>query len=161
MKALKFAIFLLCIGLTSNALAFQYEDFRWGQPLEKSLSIVYKNKKKPLDVTDNSFAYRDVILESPCKVELIFSQPNKMLHTVKLVWDSPAVGDKVKQALIEMHGYPVPSEEGEGRFVWFGASQDDALVLDYSANATELFYSADVASLQESDKPVSIGDTFK
>jgi hypothetical protein len=125
-----------------ECFAFQYQDFEWGVSRDAARRVILNSKKGILPSEKDDIIYADKILGEPCRVILNFTPKNELLFNIKIKWDTPAVGPKVKALMIEKHGEPLQQGEAEEKYIWFGSSEDETIALDYNSISTELYYTA-------------------
>lgn len=163
-KKILFGFLCASFFVVNSVLAFQFEDFVWGESIDSIYALLKKNKKRVLpDKNGRGISYKDKILENECVVALFFTPKSSLLYMVKLRWKTPLIGDKLKRILIQNYGIPVQNEKSVEQYVWFGNSEEEMLALDYSGGITELLYSAaDVYANNDAntDKRIEAGDRF-
>jgi hypothetical protein len=131
------------IFLNTAAYAFQYEDYAWGISQKKAKEIVQK-KHQHIVTSDieKTISYKDDIFGSLCEVNLFFTPKSEVLYMVKILWQSPGSGEKVRNALAVKYGEPIKPDAEFERYAWFGKAEDEMIALDYSGKTTELIFSA-------------------
>jgi hypothetical protein len=138
-----FIFLLAAVFCYSGAYAFQYGDYAWGKPLrEISDSLTNKHPVIVSSKEETVIQYSDILFGRPCEFFLYFTGKSEILYMVKIVWKTLSVAGQLREALINNHGQPVQPEEGVDRYAWVDEGNEDSIALDYSSEATELYYSS-------------------
>jgi len=121
--------------------AFNFEDFQWGAAYDQVKEQLGNKGKNILSSSGTStLVYSDSILEEPCMVTLMFTPLTKVLASVEIFWNKNYMGEDVKELLRRKYGDPYQPNLFIDEYYWQGASEYDALVLEYGYVGTKLSY---------------------
>ena len=138
-----FSIYLLLF--CSATLAFEFENYEWGQSIE-NVKKQLKNEQKKLksrftnENNPTTLLYSDTIFGSRCEVDLNFTKTTKQLAFLAIKWDDSSAEDRIYKALTEKYGNPTPMCSSLDYCYWGNFSKKDAITLNRSISGIELIY---------------------
>ncbi len=134
----KYLIMLLLLFLSTQALAYRFEEYEWGSLLRRVHEKV--KDKKNVAVEKNRITYDDRIAGSECKVVLAFTPETEMLARITLEWKTAYPGDKVLKYVLEDNSVPHHRDDFSKKYTWGGSDSDNRIELDYGSGKTVLTY---------------------
>ncbi|MDD5439779.1 MAG: hypothetical protein PHS37_06315 [Candidatus Omnitrophica bacterium] len=88
-NALGALVFMIWCGATASA--YQFEDYRWGTPID-AVKKELDEKHKTFGDDGTYVSYFDTVADKPCEVKFIYTPKTHMLSQVQVIWTNMATG---------------------------------------------------------------------
>ena len=143
-KLFLFFSVIFLFSLCSVSLAFEFQEYSWGQVKEDIIQGLKEEDKKIIDSqTKGQLVYEDNLFQEPCIVTMFFTPQGQELAIVSILWKEwkdDKMGDNIQKILIDQYGHPSEVSPYMRHYQWTGGFEGDKVVLDYDQDIKLIYY---------------------